>query len=146
LLLLGRASRSPLQGQAVTVSGLDHLDYEDVELLTEVHRLTSKMIAEAGSVPAVGSADWRSAREAAKVAGLLVLAEARLMDDPRQVASEQLRAVSVAISGGMDWRTFGQHHVPHTELQRRRGELGSLHQPYVGGRVAWETSTQETAA
>jgi hypothetical protein len=123
------------------------MDYDELLLLAEVHRITSKVIKLAGgSVPALGSPDWRSAREAAKVAGLLVLAEARLMDDPRQVASEQLRAVSVAISGGMDWRTFGQHHVPHTELQRRRGELGSLHQPYVGGRVAWETSTQETAA
>jgi hypothetical protein len=131
----------------VAVSGLDHLDYEDVELLAEVHRITSKVIKLAGgSVPALGSPDWRSAPDAGKVASLLVLAEARLSDDPRQVASEQLRAVSVAISGGMNWRAFAQHHVPHTELQRRRAEVGPLCQRYTGGPVEWDSGTQEAAA
>lgn len=146
MLLLDRTAGSPLQGQVVTVSGLDHLDYEDVELLAEVHRITSKVIAEAGSVPVVGSADWWSAPLAGKVASLLVLAEARLIDDPHLIAAEQLRDVSKAISGELDWRAFARGHVTHTELQRRRAEVGPLCQHYTGGSVAWDSRSQETAA
>jgi hypothetical protein len=129
------------------MSGLDHLDYEDVELLAAVHRITSTVIELAGgSVPPVGSPAWWFAAPMARIAGLLVLAEARLLDDPHQLAADQIKAVSLAISGALDWREFANRHVPHTELQRRRAALGPLHQPYAGGRVEWETSTQEAAA
>jgi hypothetical protein len=82
LLLLDGASRSPLQGAVVEVSGLDHLGYDDVEFFAEVHRIVTEQIELAGgSVPAVGSAAWRSAPPAAKVARLLVLTEAYLIKD-----------------------------------------------------------------
>lgn len=123
------------------------MDDDELLLLAEAHRLTSEVIKLAsGSVPAVGSAAWWSAPDTGKVASLLVLAEARLVDDPQALTAEQLKAVSVAISGGMDWRDFASRHVSHAELQRRRGELGPLHRPYAGGPVTWNTSDQETAA
>jgi hypothetical protein len=130
----------------VAMNGLDHLDYEDVELLAEVHRIANEVVADVGSVPALGSADWWSAPHAGKVASLLVLAEARLIDDPHLIAAEQLRDVSKAISGELDWRAFARDHVTHTELQRRRAEVGPLCQHYTGGSVAWDTRSQETAA
>jgi hypothetical protein len=122
------------------------MDYDELLLLTEVHRITSEAIKLAGSVPAVGSTDWWSAPHTAKVTSLLVLAEARLIDDPHALAAEQLREVSLAISGALDWGNLANHHVPHTELQRRRGELGPLCQHYTGGPVEWQNSGQETAA
>jgi hypothetical protein len=123
------------------------LDYEEFLLLAEVHRLVTKGIAEAGGlVPPVGSSAWWSAPDTGKVAGLLVLSEARLINDPHALAAEQLKAVSLAISGALDWREFANRHVSNTELQRRRSELGPLYQPHAGGAVAWDTSCQETAA
>jgi hypothetical protein len=135
-----------LQEVAVAVTGLDHLDYDDVELLAEVHRIVSEVRELAGSLPRVGSPQWWAAEPIARIAGLLVLAEARLVDDPHQLAAEQLKAVSIATSGGMDWRDLANRHVPHTELQRRREELGPLYQPYTGGPVTWAISGRDTAA
>jgi hypothetical protein len=148
VLLLGCASRSPMHGAVAVSSGLDHLDYEDVELLAEVHRLVGEVIKLAGgSVPAVGSPAWWSAGPMVRIASLLLLAESRLLDDdPHALAADQLKAVSLAISGALDWREFANRHVPRTELQRRRGELGPLYQHYAAGRVEWETSSKETAA
>jgi hypothetical protein len=103
----------------------DPIGPERSALVTEVHRLIDKAIG---------------------LAGLLVLAERYLLDDPHQLAAKQLKAVSLAISGAIDWRHFANRHVPHTELRRRREELGPLYQPYAGGPVEWGTSSQETAA
>jgi hypothetical protein len=128
------------------VSGLDHLDYDDVELLAEVHRIVSEVRELAGSLPRVGSPQWWAAKPIARIAGLLVLAEARLVDDPHQLVAEQLKAVSVAISGALDWRDLANRHVPDTELRRCRDQMGPLYQHYTGGPVAWETSSRETAA
>jgi hypothetical protein len=123
------------------------MDYDELMLLAEVHRLVGKVIELAGgSVPPVGTPAWWSAEPTSRIAGLLVLAEARLIDDPQRLAAEQLKAASVAISGTLDWRDLANRHVPHTVLQRRRMELGLLHQPYAGGPVAWETRSQEPAA
>lgn len=151
MLLLGGASRPSLQAAVVAVTAVEQhgpLDYDDEQLRDEVHQLVSKAVALAGgSAPAVGTPAWRSAEPLPRIAGLLVLAEARLIDDPELIAAEQLRAVSMAISGALDWRDFARDHVPHTELRRRRDQLGPLYQPYTGGPVAWETgSNAETAA
>ncbi|HET9256859.1 MAG TPA: DUF3631 domain-containing protein [Pseudonocardiaceae bacterium] len=116
------------------MSGLDHLDHDDVELLAEVHRITDRMIDLAGgSIPRLGSAAWWSAPPLARLAGLLALAEARMVEDPAVFAADQVKAVSVAISSGADWSAIACRHVPHTELARRRAELGPLWQPYPGG-------------
>ncbi len=121
--------------------------YEELPLLVEVHRLVGRAVEMAGGpVPPVGSPQWWSAAPMARLAGLLVLAERYLLDDPHRIAADQLKAVSLAISGAMDWRRFAECHVPHTELQQRREELGSLWQPYPGGPAAWETGSRETAA
>jgi hypothetical protein len=78
--------------------------YEELPLLAEVHRMVGKAVALAGgSVPPVGSTAWWSAGPVSRIAGLLVLAEARLVDDPDALVAEQLKAVSVAISGALDW-------------------------------------------
>jgi hypothetical protein len=69
-----------------------------------------------------------------------------LIDDPHRIAAEQLKAVSVVISGAQDWRAFARDHVPHSELRRRRDQLGALYQPYTGGPVAWETGSSDEAA
>lgn len=131
----------------VSLMDVSALDYDEIQLLTAVHELTSKVIELAGgSVPPVGSPDWWTAEPITRIAGLMVLAEARLIDDPHQLAAEQLRDVSLAISGEMDWRHFANRHVPHSELARRRETLGPLYQPYTGGPVAWvDTSSQDAA-
>ncbi len=131
----------------MSVLDVPAIDYDEIQMLAEVHRMTSKVIELAGgSVPPVGSPQWWSAEPITRIAGLLVLAEARLIDDPHQLAAEQIKAVSVAISGGMDWRTFVSNHVAHTELQRRRDQLGPLYEPYTGGPVQWDaTSSQDDA-
>lgn len=135
------------------MSGLDHLDYDDVEALGEVHRLVTKVIKLAGgSVPPVGSAAWWSAPDAAKVASLLVLAEARLIDDPHRIAAEQLREVSKAISGGLDW-SAAAHRLAYERpgvLAARRREPGPLaaliFDPVATARWVETGSSDEAAA
>lgn len=129
----------------MSIMDVSALDCDELQTLTAVHELTSKVIALAGSIPAVGSPDWWAADPTSRIAGLLVLAEARLIDDPHRLAAEQIKAVSVAISG-LDWRDFANRHVPHSELERRRATLGPLYQPYTGGPVEWDTASQGTAA
>jgi hypothetical protein len=76
-------------------------------------------------------------------------AEAWLIDDTHahQIAAGQLRDVSIAISSGMDWRQVANRHVSHTALRGRRDQMEALSsQPYAGGPVEWETSSQEIAA
>jgi hypothetical protein len=126
VLLLGGACRSPLQGQVVAVSGLDHLDYEDLELFVAVHRLVTKVIKLAGgSVPAAGSPQWWSAEPMARVAGLLVVAEAHLVSNPHQIAAEMIKDMSVSVSSSRRWPAASA--LPsHAELVRRRAEPGPL--------------------
>jgi hypothetical protein len=139
-----RTAAAVIREQRSVTRDVSALDYDELRLLAEVHKLTGEVIKLAGgSVPPVGSAAWWSAPDAAKVAGLLVLAESRLLDDPHQLAAEQLREVSIAISGAMDWRRFADRHISRTELQRRRDQLGPLYQPYAGGPVAWDTSNPD---
>jgi hypothetical protein len=150
LLLLGCASRSPLQGAVVEVSGLDHLAYDDVEFFAEVHRIVTEQIELAGgSVPAVGSAAWRSAPPAAKVARLLVLTEAYLIKDPHQIAAEMIKDMSVAVSSSGHWSVASA--LPsHAELLRRRAEPGPLagmvFDPVAVARWVATGSSTETAA
>lgn len=111
------------------MSGLDHLDYDELALLAEVHQFVSKATALAGgSAPAAGSPQWWSAEPQARLAGLLVLAERYLLEDPHRLAAEQLKAVSLAISGALDWSAFANRPSfgSHAEIVARRAELGPL--------------------
>lgn len=128
------------------------LDYDELLLLVEVHRVVDKVIKQSGGrVPAVGSAAWWSAPPTGKVAALLVLAEARLIDDPRQLAAEQLREVSKAISGGMDW-SAAAHRLAYDRrdvVAARRREPGPLARPFdpvAAARWVETGSSEETAA
>jgi hypothetical protein len=72
-----------------------------------------------------------------------------LLDDPHQLAAEQLKDASVAVSSAMDWQHFADRHVPHTELQRRRAEPGPLAGLALdpGAAARWvETGTSEEHA
>lgn len=77
------------------------------ELRAEVHRLVEEVVtaarSEHGHIPGVQHPDWWSAPRSARLAAILVLGEAYLITDPHQIAAEQLRGVSRAISGGLDW-------------------------------------------
>lgn len=106
-------------------AGLDHLDHEDVEFLADVRRLVGKAIAVAGSVPAAGSPAWMTAAPAAQIAGLLVLAEAYLINDPHQVAAEMIKDASVAVSSSRRWSAAAAQ-PSHHELRQRRAEPGPL--------------------
>jgi hypothetical protein len=126
VLLLDNTSRSPLQGTVVAVSGLDHLDHEDLEFLDEVHRVVTRVIEQAGgSVPPAGSDRWRTAPDPAKVASLLVLAEAYLVSDPHQIAAEMIKEASVAVSSSGRWSAASAR-PSHAEVMRRRAEPGPL--------------------
>lgn len=97
------------------MNGLDSLEYGELQLLAEVHRFTSKAVELAGgAIPPVGSAQWWDAEPMARLAGLLVLAEARLIDD--------LKDMAAVIRDGKDWRAFAN--LPsfgsHAEVVARR--------------------------
>lgn len=131
------------------MSGLDRLDYEDVEFLAEVHRLVGKSIALAGgSVPAAGSPQWWSAAPVARLAGLLVLAERYLLEDPHAIAAELLKDASVAVSSDGRWSAAAA--LPsHHELVRRRAEPGRVWAPFdpvAAARWVATGSSQASAA
>ena len=135
------------------MSGLDHLDYHDLELLAEVHEVVSKIHRLAGGparpVPPLGSPAWRDAPLMAKVAGLLVLSEAWLVHDPDRRAAERLRALSGDLSSGHDWAAAGRR-PSYAELQRRRGQAGPLaglvFDPAAARRWVRTGSSEEAAA
>lgn len=106
--------------------GLDHLDFVDVEVLAEVARIVKKTFAVAGSdVPALSDPAWLTAPPVAKVARLLVLAEAHLLSNPRAIAAQLLKDASVDLGTSRDWSEAAM--LPsHRELVRRRAELGPL--------------------
>lgn len=101
---------------------------DDVDLLAEVHRIISTAVHQAGSVPALGSPAWWTCGPSARLAGLLVLAEAWLVTDPHRVAAEMVKDASVAISTGLDWRSAAHTaaYESHAVLVRRRAEPGPL--------------------
>ncbi|MGH3769601.1 MAG: hypothetical protein ACRDS0_24595 [Pseudonocardiaceae bacterium] len=108
------------------MTGLDHLSYEDVQFLAEVHRLVTKAEALAGGcVPAAGTDEWFAASPMKRLAALLVLAERYLIEDPHAIAAEMIKDASVAVSSDGRWsaaRALPSHH----ELVRRRAEPGPL--------------------
>lgn len=149
MLLLGSASRPSLP-EMVTVNGLDHLDYDDVGFLTEVHRIVGVAAELAGSVPAAGSPQWWSAEPMARLAGLLVLGERYLLEDPHAIAAQMIKDASVAVSSSGRWSAAAA--LPsHHELVRRRAEPGPLAglAPFdrvLAARWVATGSSQETAA
>lgn len=153
MLLLGGTSAPALPGWAVVaVIDVSAIDYDELELLGEVHRMVGKARELAGSAPAVGSPQWWDAEPMARIAGLLVLAEHQLVHDPDRIAAEQLKAVSVAISTGMDWSAAAHGLVfdSHAKVVQRRRELGPLaalrFDPVAAARWVETGSSQEPAA
>lgn len=128
--LLGGAASSSLPGWAVvTVNGLNHLDFEDLEFLDEVRRLVAKAVELAGgSVPPAGSPRWWDAPPVARLASLLVIVEHHLLVDPDRIAAEQLKAAAVAISTGKDWSGNAHRLIcdSHAKVAARRLEPGPL--------------------
>lgn len=130
--------------------GLDNRSFDDIEVLAEVARIVGKAFAVAGpDVPALSDPAWLTAPPAAKVARLLVIAEANLISNPYEIAAQMVKDGSMAISA--DGRWSAARALPsHAELVRRRAEPGPLYQPgYTGGPVAWDTSStseEESAA
>lgn len=129
----GPASRSSSHG---TVSR-HHIVEQDTgqrpgpeELRAEVYRLVDEVVgdirARYGAVTNVGSIAWWAAPDDAKLAAVLVTGEAFLVSNPHQIAAEQLKAASMAISTGLDWGKFADRHIAYAELQRRRAEPGPL--------------------
>ena len=110
------------------VTGISALDYDDLDVLAEVDRITTMAFAVAGcDVPALSDPAWLTAPPAAKIARLLVLAEAYLINHPHQSAAQMMKDASVAISNGRDWSPS----LPsHAELVRRRAEPGRTWQPF----------------
>jgi hypothetical protein len=93
------------------------------ELLSEVHMLVQAVVQSArtehGTLPGVGIAEWWAAPPIARIAGLLILAEAWLVADPDRVAREQLKSMSADLSRSRNWAKAAR--LPsHRELQRRR--------------------------
>lgn len=130
-------------------AGLDHLDHEDVEFLLDVRRLVGNAVALAGSVPAAGSPAWMTATPATQVAGLLVLAEAYLINDPHTIAAQMVKDASVAVSSSGRWSTAAA--LPsHHELRQRRAEPGPLagmvFDPVAAARWVATGSSAEIAA
>ena len=96
---------------------------DDLELLTEVHRLVD-LVAKAvrrrcRRIPALGSSRWWAASDEAKVASLLVIAEASVLRSPAEIADDRIKALAVDLSEVADWSRIAGH-PSHAELQRRR--------------------------
>lgn len=107
---------------------LSALDYEDLELFAEVHRLVAKAVMLAGAMPVVGSSAWWTAPALQRLVALLVVAEHHLLADPDRIVAQQLKAASVAISQGMDWSaaTYRLVFDSRAKVLARRVELGPL--------------------
>jgi hypothetical protein len=77
------------------------------ELHEEVRRLVEPIVRSARlrhrSLPSVGSAAWWSSPDDVRLATILLLGESYIMYSPADAAAAQLKAVSVAISGALDW-------------------------------------------
>jgi hypothetical protein len=133
----------------VAVTDVSALDYDDLAVLAEVDRFVKKVFEVAGpDVPKLSDPAWLTAPPAAKIASLLVLAEAYLVTDPHLIAAEMIKDVSVAISSSRTWSAAS---LPsHAELVRRRAEPGPVHAPFdpvaAARWVETGSSGEETAA
>jgi len=126
----------------------DTVGYEELRLLAEVYRLVDKAVALAGgSVPPVGSPAWWAAKPQARIASLLVLAEAYLVTEPHLIA-RMIKDASVAISSSENWSAVGS--LPsHAELVRRRAEPGMVwgtFDPVAAARWVETGSSEEPVA
>lgn len=104
------------------------VDYEDLELFAEVHRLVDKAVSLAGASVTVGSEQWWTATPLVRLASLLVVAEHHLLADPDRFAAEALKQASVAISSGVDWADSAHRLIydSHAHVLVCRAELGPL--------------------
>lgn len=107
---------------------IDHSPTED-ELFAEVRRMVTKAAAMVdGQVPGVGTPEWWAAEPAARLAGLLVCAEAYLVTDPEGRAVAELKAMAEDLSAAYDW-TAVSHRPSHATLTARRAEPGPIPGP-----------------
>lgn len=99
------------------------------ELRAAVHKLVASVVqvarAEHGLIPGVGSPAWWTAPTSARLAALLVLAEAYLLADPERMALQMLREAAYNLSGAHDWSAASRR-PSHTDLARRRAAPGPL--------------------
>ncbi len=106
---------------------------DDAELHAEVHRLVHPRMLVArelcGRVPGTGTSAWWAAPDDAKIAGLLVLAEAWVIHDPERAVRQRLREMSYDLSQATDWTSAAQR-PSHVELERRRAEPGPRWQSF----------------
>lgn len=119
------------------------------ELRAAVHQIVTRTVDLAGEVPPVGSQAWWDAPPLARLAGLLVLAEHWLLRSPDELAADQLKAASAAVSTGRDWTAAARAYQPHAELVARRAEPGPLARPFDAEAAArWVAtgSSSEAAA
>lgn len=151
--MLDRTSTPPLACSAVVaVTDVTALDYEELALLDEVHRLVDREIRRAreryGPIAAVGTASWRAAPQFIRLAALLVCAEAWLIQGPERVIAERFKAMAVDLSQAHDWAAASCR-LSNAELAARRAEPGALaaeFDPVVATRWVEAGSSAETAA
>ena len=112
---------------------------DDVELLAEVHRLVDLVVSAVRRrhrrIPALGSSKWWKASDEAKVAALLVRAEADVLRSPEQIADDRLKALACDLSEAADWSELAGH-PSHAELQRLRYPPDGDVERWVRGEVA----------
>jgi hypothetical protein len=100
---------------------------DDVAVLAAAHAAADRLVRAArayhGSIPPVGSPEWFDAPCVVQAATLVILGEAYFIADPKRAAIQQLKAISVAISEGLDWSAASRR-PSHAELVVRRAELG----------------------
>lgn len=102
---------------------------DDADLRAEAYRLVQPVLtsvrARHGHVPGAGSTAWWAAPDDAKLAGLLILAEAYLvLDDAlERTVAERLKAATADIAAAHDW-TAASRRPSHAELVRRRTQPG----------------------
>jgi hypothetical protein len=100
-----------------------------------VEKVVSLATAAHGPIPSLRDAAWWTAPIDVKVASLLMLSEAYLVNNPETAAVEMLREMAYDIAGAlpardngwqMTWRDVANRHVTDSEVKRRRAEPGLL--------------------
>lgn len=76
-----------------------------------------------GPLPRLYTDEFVNAPVQVRRAVLLVLGLAWVTEDPRQQKAREQKAIAEQIHGGDRefWRRFANNHIPHEEMQRRRG-------------------------
>lgn len=72
------------------------------------------------SFPPIRSQEWLDLPHADKVAALLPLALAWLLEDPRRADRALMAEASSQVRAGMEWGRHADTRVTHAELMRRR--------------------------